>query len=479
MLTEKKQTLLEIAGRQGGFFSAEQAKLAGFTTRDQYYHVKAGNWQKAGWGLFRLPEFHPDEKSRFYLWSVWSQGKDGLAGAVISHFSALCYHDLMQHEGEFELTALPGFRKKPPQGCILHRKSLPDNDYRRENNLLVTTPLRALTDTKPELEQQQKWEKVFYRALRENLLTVEEATGAGFLDFPATSEYGISTNRRGEVESHVARSLVITQKPQPATRETDIESLNPTEQTHKQEKGMIKYTLFPESAGTGRWGSKAAFTLVELLVVIAIISIIASLLLPILGKAREMAREIACANNQKQTGLAFQLYADDWRGFLPFSYDGRYWIQVMSESTSYITDRNIAVCPAWPVPQGGFIHNGNVYGYVEPLAPADKYLVYPASGDVRSFDYKKIPNPSNTPVLADSIAIYSTSGFYHDRRQIYRIAKSGNASGNATSSRCWHFRHGSGLNVFCADGHVVKVDKTSYLKLDGMSTTDPARTYWE
>ncbi len=66
---------------------------------------------------------------------------------------------------------------------------------------------------------------------------------------------------------------------------------------------------------------KAGFTLIELLVVIAIISLLVSILLPSLGKAKDLAKAAMGAAQTRNMALAFLIYREDW-DFLPWGCSG-------------------------------------------------------------------------------------------------------------------------------------------------------------
>ncbi len=170
---------------------------------------------------------------------------------------------------------------------------------------------------------------------------------------------------------------------------------------------MIFMKLMPAQIYFARARSGArAFTLIELLVVIAIIGILASLLLPALGKSKDKARGMKCVNNFKQISLAYKLYTDENDGFLvPLVTSGippapiivlrgggltqEFWWP--DRLKSFITeDKNIFQCakmPAsWTVADFGIGLSTPQLGW---------------SGNARLSE-QSVKNPSDTVALADS-----------------------------------------------------------------------------
>ncbi|MCZ7639967.1 MAG: type II secretion system GspH family protein [Verrucomicrobia bacterium] len=104
-----------------------------------------------------------------------------------------------------------------------------------------------------------------------------------------------------------------------------------------------------QTHGSARRTHRPGFTLIELLVVIAIIAILAGMLLPALGKAKQRGQATACLNNLRQVMIATKLYADDYRGRYPHTFQVRgdnvfrkAWFNFL---LPYTSTTNILICP--------------------------------------------------------------------------------------------------------------------------------------
>ena len=106
----------------------------------------------------------------------------------------------------------------------------------------------------------------------------------------------------------------------------------------------------PEALSSGLSAPRQAFTLIELLVVIALIAILASLLLPVLGRAKAKASLVKCRSNLRQVGLACQMYGNANRDKLPPI--GGYWAWDANAKTIDLPlaegfSRDILYCPSF------------------------------------------------------------------------------------------------------------------------------------
>jgi len=187
------------------------------------------------------------------------------------------------------------------------------------------------------------------------------------------------------------------------------------------------------------------FTLIELLVVIAIIAILAALLLPALGRAKQWSVRTKCSSNLHQIGLGMMMYADDGRGRFPVSGGMIMWGQIdpqtheaswMEQTIPYTKTTNIYRCPSDLLSQFSYF-NGSRAAYI-------------ALNSFGSIDTKLIRFPAAQVLSGDTLW---TTGTQTDAdKDDYSQNCVGGAT-NGTPAEGWQM-HTGGQNILFTDAHV-------------------------
>ncbi len=210
-----------------------------------------------------------------------------------------------------------------------------------------------------------------------------------------------------------------------------------------------------------------AFTLVELLVVIGIIALLISILLPSLNAAREAARKVQCASNQRQIALGVIQYTNDNHGFAPVVYDSGY----ATTSGGYINQRlhSLKYIRTTATPGSTGLAGGDVYQmYMCPTATVSDRPNWFSVGyngiyfgkDERYYTkLSRVRRSAETMMWVDA---YETSYLYGSADS-YRVFCTFFYSTLTEYYGYPAFRHRGYANVAYCDGHVAGLAKQDFL----------------
>src|SRR5258707_11234182 len=146
---EASRRLFEVAELQQGFFTAKQAKAAGFAENTHPYHVQVGNWIREHRGIYRLALFPAADRPDLVLWALWSRNRSEEVEGVYSHQTALSLYDLSDlNPARLHLTVPAHFRRNSeiPGILVLHYADIAKSDVQTAQGFKFTRPLRTILD---------------------------------------------------------------------------------------------------------------------------------------------------------------------------------------------------------------------------------------------------------------------------------------------------------------------------------------------
>ena len=145
----KKDRLFEIADRQQGYFTSQQAEKCGYSRTNFHRYVASGEWLKELRGIYRLAHYPVTPSPDLVLWSLWSRNLKGKVQGVWSHETALEIHELSDvMPAKLHMTVPKGFRKwtEIPKILSLHFADLSKPESISQQGYLVTTPIKTIID---------------------------------------------------------------------------------------------------------------------------------------------------------------------------------------------------------------------------------------------------------------------------------------------------------------------------------------------